>query len=239
VGPGLEWQDRRRCIHRTGESLMTDITHVGVDLAKDCIVIAAADSTGVSKLVRQCSFRLFGEWAAKLPPCTIGMEACGSSHYWARRLSSYGYTVRLIAGEIVHPFRKSRAAKNDRNDALAILTALRQPDMRFVSVKTVDQQVMLAWHRMRQGWSEERTTMINRIRGLMAEFGIWMPRSSEGFKRSIRAALDADTLPGRMRTLMVSARWSSSRLSTDTSKRASSRSKFTSSRVPRRRGFRH
>ena len=86
----------------------------------------------------------------------------------------------------MHPFRKSRAAKNDRNDAQAILIALRQPDMRFVSVKSVDQQVMLSWHRMRHGWNEERTTMINRVRGLLAEFGIWLPRSSEAFRRTVQ-----------------------------------------------------
>ena len=113
---------------------MTEITTVGVDLAKNVIVVCAAGVTGRATAFRQFSFRGFGEWAANLPPCTVGMEACSSAHYWARRLSEYGHTVRLIAGELVMPFRKSKAAKNDRNDAEAILTALRQPNMRFVGV---------------------------------------------------------------------------------------------------------
>jgi transposase len=182
--------------------VMKTVTHVGVDLAKDVIVVAAADQAGRVVQLRQFSFRAFGEWVVNLPPCTIGMEACGSAHYWARRLASYGHTVRLIAGEIVHPFRKSRAAKNDRNDAQAILTAVRQPDMRYVTVKSVDQQAILAWHRMRQGWVEERTTMINRILGLLAEFGVWIPRSSEALLRALPRLSQDETLPERMRALV-------------------------------------
>src|ERR1700681_3456821 len=71
-------------------------------------------------------------------------------HYWARRLASYGHTARLMAAEFVVPFRKSKGAKNDRNDAQAILSAVRQPDMRFVGVKSIDDQAVLAWHRMRK-----------------------------------------------------------------------------------------
>jgi transposase len=111
------------------------ITTVGVDLAKSVIVISAADNTGRELILRQFSFAGFGEWAGNLPPCTFGMEACSSAHYWARRLSSYGHTVRLIAGEFVNPFRKSRSMKTDRNDAQAVLTAVLQPNMRFVTAQ--------------------------------------------------------------------------------------------------------
>src|ERR1700748_3112195 len=128
---------------------MKDIVTVGVDLAKNVIVISAAHITGREVLSRQFSFAGFGQCTANLPPSVFGMEACSCSHYWARRLRGYGHTVRLIAGEFLNAFRKSRSIKTDRNDAQAILTAVRQPDMRFVTVKTVEQQSMLAWHRMR------------------------------------------------------------------------------------------
>jgi transposase len=82
-----------------------------------------------------------------------------------------------MAAEFVKPFRKSQGAKNDRNDAQAIPTAVRQPDMRLVSVKSVDQQAILAWHCMRRGWSDDRTALMSRIRGLLAEFGIWLAQS--------------------------------------------------------------
>ena len=164
---------------------MNKITTVGVDLAKDVIVVCAADADGHAVFFRQFSFHGFGQWAAKLVPCTFGMEACGSSHYWARRLASYGHTARLMAAEFVVPFRKSKGAKNDRNDAQAILSAVRQPDMRFVGVKSIDDQAVLAWHRMRKGWSDERTALISRIRGLMAEFGVWIGRSPESLMRAL------------------------------------------------------
>jgi transposase len=139
---------------------MNEITTVGVDLAKEVIVVCATDTVGNIVLVRQFSFQGFGAWAGKLPPCTFAMEACGSAHYWARRLAQQGHTARLMAGEFVTPFRKSKGAKNDRNDAQAILAAVRQPDMRFVAVKSVDQQAMLGWHRMRAGWEQERTALM-------------------------------------------------------------------------------
>ena len=182
---------------------MNQITTVGVDLAKDVIVVCAAGPSGSVTVFRQFSFRAFGEWAANLPPCTIGMEACSSAHYWARRLGGYGHTIRLVAGELVSPFRKSKAAKNDRNDAEAVLTAIRQPNMRFVSVKSADSQVMLAWHRVRQGFSAERTALINRTRGLLAEFGVWLGRSPNRLLRSL-AELQADErLPDRFRPLLT------------------------------------
>ena len=90
-----------------------------------------------------------------------------------------------MAAEFVKPFRKSQGAKNDCNDAQAILTAVRQPDMRFVSVKSIDQQAILAWHCLRGGWSDDRTALISRIRGLLAEFGVWLAQSPEALKRSM------------------------------------------------------
>jgi transposase len=100
------------------------------------------------------------------------MEACSSAHYWARTLSALGHNVKLLAPDLVKPFRKSQAAKNDRNDAQAILITALQPDMRFVSVKSVEQQSILAVHRVREGWKSERTALNNRVRGAVG--GIWL-----------------------------------------------------------------
>jgi len=181
---------------------VNEITTVGVDLAKNVIVVCAAGLSGQVTVFKQFSFRAFGEWAANLPPCMIGMEACSSAHYWARRLTEYGHTTRLVAAELVKPFRKSKAAKNDRNDAEAILTALRQPNMRFVGIKSADSQVMLAWHRLRQGFSMERTALINRARGLLAEFGVWLGRSPNGLLRALAPLQNDDRLPPRFRPLL-------------------------------------
>jgi len=138
---------------------MNQITTVGVDLAKDLIVACAADATGHTQFYKRFGFHSFAAWAANLPPCTIAMEACSSAHYWARTLSALGHKVKLLAPDLVKPFRKSPAAKNDRNDAQAILITALQPDMRFVSVKSLEQQSILAVHRMREGWKSERTAL--------------------------------------------------------------------------------
>ena len=164
---------------------MNAITTVGADLAKSVIVISAADKSGREIFSRQFNFAGFGEWAANLPPCTFGMEACSSAHYWARRLSGYGHTVRLIAGEFVNPFRKSRSMKTDRNDAQAVLAAVLQPDMRFVTPKSVDQQALLAWHRMRAGYTQDYTALMNRTRGILAEFGVWLRRSPYALRQAL------------------------------------------------------
>ena len=104
---------------------MNQITTVGVDLAKDLIVACAADVAGRTQFYKRFGFHSFAAWAANLPSCTIAMEACSSAHYWARTLSALGHKVKLLAPDLVKPFRKSQAAKNDRNDAQAILiTAL-------------------------------------------------------------------------------------------------------------------
>jgi len=182
---------------------MNEITTVGVDLAKNLIVVSGASQSGRGMAFKQFSFRGFGEWASNLPPCTIGMEACGSAHYWARRLSGYGHTVRLMAAEHVKPFRKSQAAKNDRNDAEAILTAVRQSNMRFVAVKSADSQAMLAWHRVRQGFSTERTALINRARGLLAEFGVWLGQSPQALKQALSQLQTDERLPQRFRPLLL------------------------------------
>jgi transposase len=111
---------------------------------------------------------------AKLPPCLIGMEACGSAHYWARKLQTFGHTVRLMAPQFVKPYVKTN--KNDAADAEAICEAVARPNMRFVPIKNVEQQAVLALHRVRQGFVKARTAQANQIRGLLAEFGLVIPQ---------------------------------------------------------------
>lgn len=182
---------------------MNQITTVGVDLAKEVIVVCAADASGGTLFFKQLSFLGFSAWAANLPPCTIGMEACSSAHHWARVLSGFGHRPKLMAPEFVKPFRKSRGAKNDRNDAEAIVSAVRDPNMRFVSVKSLEQQSILACHRMRQGWHTERTALINRTRGLLAEFGIWLGRSAGALCRALPRLAQDETTPPRLRRLLL------------------------------------
>jgi transposase len=184
---------------------MNEITTVGVDLAKNVIVVCAADASGRTMFFKQLGFRGFAQWAANLPPCTIAMEACSSAHFWARTLSGLGHRPKLLAPDLVQPFRKSKGAKNDRNDAQAILIAALQPEMRFVSVKSVEQQSILACHRMREGWKSERTALINRVRGLLAEFGVWIGRSPHNLARSLPRLIQDEQLPGRVRALLCQA----------------------------------
>ena len=184
---------------------MDEITTVGVDLAKEVIVVAAADRAGRVVYFRQFSFKGFAEWAVRLAPCRFGLEACSSAHHWGRWLTSQGHEAQLMAAEFVNPFRKSRAAKNDRNDAEAIVSAMRDPNMRFVTIKSAEQQSILAWHRMRSGYQQERTALINRTRGLLAEFGIWIGRSAGVLIRSLPALAQAEALPPHFRPLLAQA----------------------------------
>lgn len=184
---------------------MSEITTVGVDLSKEVIVVCAADARGRTLYFKQLSFAGFAPWAANLPPCVIGMEACSSAHYWVRTLALYAHTPRIMAAEHVAPFRMSRGAKNDRNDAQAIAVAVVQPNMRFVTPKSLEQQAMLAWHRAKSGYVEERTALLNRMRGQLAEFGIWIGRSSSVLVRRLPELLDDERLPSLFRPILLHA----------------------------------
>ena len=182
---------------------MQHITTIGIDLAKEVMAVCALDVTGSvvsSKVMKRDAFII---WAEQLPPCTVVMEACGSAHHWGRWFAARGHTARLIAAEFVQPFRKSSAAKNDRNDAEAIAIAARQPTMRFVAIKSVEQQSILAWHRMREGWKEERTALLNRLRGLLGEFGLWPSRSADKLIRALPSLSEDPRLSDGMRAIVM------------------------------------
>src|SRR3972149_4505139 len=170
---------------------MDKVTTVGIDLAKRVFAPHGVDASGRVVLRKTVRREQFVETVAKLPPCLIGMEACSGSHEWARRFQGFGHTVRLMAPGFVAPYRKS--GKNDGNDAEAICEAVSRPSMRFVPVKSAEQQALLALHRVRQGFVVERTATINRLRGLMSEFGVVLPLRSITVRR--QAAVAAEGLP--------------------------------------------
>jgi transposase len=178
------------------------ITTVGIDLAKNVFQVHAVDERGKVVLRKQLRRDQMVEFFAKLPPCLIGMEACGSAHHWARVLQAQGHTVRVIASQFVKPYVKSN--KNDAADAEAICEAVARPNMRFVPVKSVEQQAVLAVHRARQGFVKARTAQANQIRGLLAEFGLVIPRGLWHIHQRVPALLEsaADALPLAFRHLI-------------------------------------
>lgn len=173
------------------------ILYVGIDLAKNVFAVHGVNEAGKPGLVRPSVARAkLHELMALLPPCVIGMEACSGAHHWARLFMQHGHTVRLLAPKFVVPYRLSgKRGKNDAADAAAICEALQRPHMRFVPVKTEAQQAQLCVHRARQGFVEQRTATINRIRGLLSEFGVVLPLKAATVRREAAAVLE--DLPGQ------------------------------------------
>ncbi|TAN71718.1 MAG: IS110 family transposase [Gallionella sp.] len=173
-----------------------NIITVGIDLAKNVFAVHGVDDSGKPALVKPKVSRAdLLPLIAQLPPCTIGMEACSGAHHWARLFRQYGHTVKLMAPKFVAPYRMTgKRGKNDAADAAAICEAVTRPAMLFVPVKEEHQQIILCLHRTRQGFVEERTASYNRLRGLIAEFGIVLPQKVACLRREIGAHLE--DLPG-------------------------------------------
>ena len=168
----------------------------GIDLAKNVFAVHGINANGGVDLrqPRVPRAKLHALIAA-LPPGLIGMEACSGAHHWARLFQADGHTVRLMAPKLVTPYRMSgKRGKNDAADAAAVTEAMQRPNMRFVPIKTEEQQSRLMVHRARQGFVTERTATINRIRGLLSEFGIVMPQKAETVRAQAREHLE--DLPG-------------------------------------------
>ena len=161
---------------------------LGIDLAKRSFHLFGVDGDGRQVLSKKLSRARLGEFVANLPPCTVAMEACGSAHEWARRFRRYGHEVGLIAPQFVKPFVKSN--KNDAADAEAICEAAQRPNMRFVAVKTIEQQDIQAIHRMRSLAVDRRTAQINQIRGLLLEYGIEVVKGRAAMQRRLPQILE-------------------------------------------------
>jgi transposase len=163
------------------------IARVGVDLAKNVIQVHAVDAAGRRVVARAFKRDQFLAWCTQLPQgCVVAMEACSSAHHFGRKLRAMGLEARLIAASFVSPYRmEGKAGKNDMTDAAAICEAVSRPTMRFVPIKSCEQQGVMSLHRVREGLKEERTGCVNQIRGVLAEFGLVFGKST----KVLRAAL--------------------------------------------------
>jgi transposase len=178
------------------------ITTIGIDLAKNVIQLHGVDERGKMVLRKQLKRGQVASFFAQLEPCLIGMEACGSAHHWARKLQGFGHTVKLMAPQFVKPYVKTN--KNDVADAEAICEAVGRPNMRFVPLKTTEQQGVLAVHRARQGFVKARTAQANSIRGLLGEFGIVIPQGMSPLAKRLPEILEdgENGLTGSFRQLL-------------------------------------
>jgi transposase len=165
------------------------ITTSGIDVAKSVFQVHGVGEHGEVVLRRQLRRAQLLLFFSKLEPCLIGMEACASSHYWARKLTALGHTVRLMAPQFVKPYRKND--KNDGNDAEAICEAVQRPSMRFVPVKRPEQQAELAVHRVRRRLMGQRTALINQLRGLLGEYGLVLAQGANNVRRKLPALLES------------------------------------------------
>lgn len=167
---------------------MNKITTIGLDLAKNVFHVVCCDKHG--KLVEKKMLRRSQvlNYFANRPGCLVGMEACASAHYWARELAVLEQRVKLISPQYVKPY--VRGNKNDYNDALAIAEAVTRPEMRFVSAKTVEQQDIQALHRLRERRVQERTALCNQLRGLLAEYGVILPKGINRVRRCLPDLLE-------------------------------------------------
>lgn len=188
---------------------MGEITRVGVDLAKQVIQVHGVDAEGAVVTRRALARKSFPDWCARLPPgCVVAMEACTGAHHWARLLTRVGLTVRLISPHLVAPYRRQgKTGKNDANDAAAVCEAASRPDMHFVPVKTVEQQAILSVHVARRGWEKDRIACINRIRALLAEFGLVVAQGPHKLRLQLPELLEdaSNDLPGATRLVIERA----------------------------------
>lgn len=180
-----------------------EITRIGLDLAKNFFQVHGVDRAGHRCLVKRLKRQQVLEFFANLKPVLVGMEACGGAHYWARKLQQLGHTVKLIPPQYVKPYVKSN--KNDALDAEAICEAVGRPNMRFVAIKTQEQQATLMLHNARRGCVKARTARANEIRGELAEFGVVLPKGLHKVMGQLPEVLEDATneLPPKARQLLL------------------------------------
>lgn len=166
------------------------VTRIGIDIAKQQFDIHGVDEHGQVVMRRTLKRERVLEFVAQLPPCELGMEACGGAHYWHREFSKLGHTVRLLSAHKVKPYVVGN--KNNRHDAAAICEAMSRPSMRFVEPKSTAQQDIQTLHRARGLLLRERTALSNQLRGILHEYGIVMPQGVAALKRKVAEVLAGD-----------------------------------------------
>ena len=185
---------------------MSEVITIGVDLAKSVFQVHGVDVSGTAVIRRQLQRRQVLGFFKKLPPCLVGMEACASSHYWAREISQVGHEVRMMPARYVKPYVKRN--KNDAADAEAICEAVTRPTMRFVEIKTPEQQSVLMLHRTRQLFVRQRTALINALRAHLAEFGIVAGVGRNGLEKLMEVIADEqdERVPAAARDCLLALR---------------------------------
>lgn len=183
-----------------------EVTRIGLDIAKNVFQVHGVDRHSKTVMRKQLRRGEVLAFFANLPPCRVGIEACAGSHDWARRLAKLGHDARLMAAQFVSPYRKGgRTGKNDKTDAEAICEAVGRPNMRFVPVKSEEQQAVLAVHRVRELAVAERTALVNQIRGLLGEFGIVVAKGRERLQKALPLVLEMadNALPSLLRSVLA------------------------------------
>jgi len=179
------------------------ISTMGVDLAKSVFQVHGVDAAGevvVAKTLRRT--QVLGFFSG-LAPCRVGLEACGSAHHWAREIAALGHEVKLVSPKDVKPY--VRRNKTDRTDAKGLLEANRNEEIHPVPVKTIEHQAIASLHRLRSTWLATRTARLNTLRGLLREFGIFIPVGSQRVVPRVRALLDEPAVPVLLHTTLAAA----------------------------------
>ena len=171
-----------------------EVNTIGIDLAKRIFQIHGVDKNGKTVLKKKLMRDQVLIFMTNLPKCLVGMEACGGAHHWAREISKLGHEVKLMAPQFVKPYVKSN--KNDQADSEAICEAVARPNMRFVTVKSIEQQDILSIHRIRERLVKNQTALANEIRGLLAEFGLIIPQGINKVKEKLTDVLNSGKLSG-------------------------------------------
>ena len=181
-----------------------EITTIGIDLAKSVFALSCADSAGKVVVRRQLRRAQVLEFLRVLAPCVVGMESCGGANYWARAIGALGHEVRLMSPALVRPYRTG-PNKHDRNDADAICEAVRRPQMRYVAVKSLAQQDLLALHRVRAQLMKQRIALSNQLRALLHERGVVARLGAAGLRQALAQALQTENseVSGAMGELLL------------------------------------
>ncbi|ODB85674.1 hypothetical protein A3194_12645 [Candidatus Thiodiazotropha endoloripes] len=167
---------------------MNNTTTITIDLAKDIFQVAVFSKHGKSLINKPISPKKVRQFVTNHPEAVIYMEACASAHYWGRQFRQLGHKVKLIPPHIVARYRNGN--KNDKNDAFAIYEAAKNPNIYFVTIRTLEQQDLATQHKLRAGYIKQRTQLGNRIRGFALEYGVKFPKGIQHLRKQVPSALE-------------------------------------------------